>query len=118
MVFPPTVNFTNLLRAAFTLADPKSAKKLLDLTVFCTLLVSAHVKAAHRTLMKLTPVVNFTNILRPAFSYKSVLSSFLYLQFGFVFFWRKNIGAKAARRTLVKLTPKHVPKARECVCDH
>ena len=37
------------------LADPKSAKKLLDLTVFFALLVSAGVKAAHRMLMKLTP---------------------------------------------------------------
>ena len=30
------VNFTNVLQAAFTLADPESTKKLLDLTViFC-----------------------------------------------------------------------------------
>ena len=48
------VNFTNILRAAFTLADPKSAKKLLNLTAFFALLVSAGVKAARRTLMKLT----------------------------------------------------------------
>ena len=27
-------NFTKVLRAAFTLADPKSKKKLLELTVF------------------------------------------------------------------------------------
>ena len=31
---PPWVNFTNILRAAFTFADPESAKKLLDLIVF------------------------------------------------------------------------------------
>ena len=49
------VNFTNILRAAFTLADPKSVKKLLDLTVFFALLVSASVQAARRMLMKLTP---------------------------------------------------------------
>ena len=47
------VNFTNVLQAAFTLADPESAKKLLDLTVFLALMGSAHVKAARRTLMKL-----------------------------------------------------------------
>jgi hypothetical protein len=52
----PGVNFTNVLQAAFTLADPESAKKLLDLTVFFALLVSASVKAARRTLMKLTTV--------------------------------------------------------------
>ena len=43
----PRVNFTNILRAAFMLADPKSAKKLFDLTVFFVLLM----------LMKLTPRV-------------------------------------------------------------
>ena len=49
------VNFNNVLPAAFTLADPKSAKKQLDLTVFFALLGSACVKAAHIMLMKLTP---------------------------------------------------------------
>ena len=53
--FPSGVNFTNVLWAAFTCADPKSAKKLLNLTVFFALLGSARVKAAHRTLVKLTP---------------------------------------------------------------
>ena len=52
------VNFTNILRAAFTGADPKSAIKLLNLTVFFALLGSARVKAACRTLVKLTPVVD------------------------------------------------------------
>ena len=42
------------LRTAFTLADPKSALKLLNLTVFFALLGSACVKAAHRMLVKLT----------------------------------------------------------------
>jgi len=35
---------------------PKVQKKLLDLTVFFALLVSACIKAARRTLMKLNPV--------------------------------------------------------------
>ena len=47
------VNFTNILRAAFTRSDPKSAIKLLNLTVFFALLGSVRVKAAHRMLVKL-----------------------------------------------------------------
>ena len=53
----PGVNFTNVLRPAFTHTDPKSAIKLLNLTVFFALLGSARVKAACRTLVKLTPVL-------------------------------------------------------------
>ena len=52
----PGADFTNILRAAFTRADPKSVKKLLYLTVFLALLGSLHVKAAHKMLVKLTPV--------------------------------------------------------------
>ena len=55
-IYWPGFNFTNILRAAFTRADPKSAKKQLNLTVFFALLGSARVKAACRTLVKLTPV--------------------------------------------------------------
>ena len=50
----PGVNFTNILLAAFTRADPKSAKKLLNLNVFFALLGSTSAKAACRTLVKLT----------------------------------------------------------------
>jgi hypothetical protein len=46
------VNFTNVLRTAFTLVDLKSVKKIENLTVFFTLLGSAHVKAARRPLVK------------------------------------------------------------------
>ena len=53
---PPRVNFTNVLLAAFTLTDPNSTTKLLDLTVFFALLGSACVKSARRRLMKLTPL--------------------------------------------------------------
>jgi hypothetical protein len=42
---------------------PKAQKKLLNLTVFIALLGSVRVKAARRTLVKLTPGINFTNIL-------------------------------------------------------
>ena len=37
----PGVNFTNVLQAAFTHADPKSTIKLLNLTVFFALLIWA-----------------------------------------------------------------------------
>jgi len=49
------VNFINVLLEAFRLEDPKSAKKTDNLTVFFALLGSASIKAASRTLMKLTP---------------------------------------------------------------
>ena len=49
------VHFANIIRAAFTCADPKSAIKLLNLTVFFALSGSAGIKAAQRTLVKLTP---------------------------------------------------------------
>ena len=66
------VNFTNaqraaftssfyeqLLRAAFTSADPKSSNKLLNLTGFFVLLGSVRVKVACRTLVKLTTLSVF-----------------------------------------------------------
>ena len=77
-VFLLGVNFTNILCAAFTRKDTKSAKKQLELTVFFVLLGSAHVKAGCRMLVKLTPGcrstftwtssgANFTIILRADF---------------------------------------------------
>jgi len=56
LFFPlPSVNFTNVLQAAFTLADTKSTKKTVKSSSFFALSGSASVKAAHRTLVKLTP---------------------------------------------------------------
>ncbi len=52
------LNFINVLRTAFTLADPKSVKKTVKLSIFFTLLGSASVKAVLRTLMKLTQDLN------------------------------------------------------------
>jgi len=49
------VNFVNILCAAFASLDPKSSKKIDNLTIFFPLLGSAHVKAAQKTLMKLAP---------------------------------------------------------------
>ncbi len=56
----PGVNFINVLRATFTRPDPKSAKKTVKLSVFLWLSESGCVKAAHRTLMKLTPAIKPT----------------------------------------------------------
>jgi len=50
----PGINFTNILFKAFTLKDPKSAKKTDYLTVFFALLGSASVKASRKMLVKLT----------------------------------------------------------------
>ena len=59
--FPsPCVNFINVLRAAFTCADPKSAKKTVKSSSFLALSGSASVKAARRMLMKLTPSLFFS----------------------------------------------------------
>jgi len=50
----PGVNFINVLRAAFMLKDPKSAKKTVKFSDFFALLEYVRVKAARRMLMKLT----------------------------------------------------------------
>ena len=49
------VHFINVLRAAFSPADPESAKKTDNFPVFSVLLGSVCIKAARRTLMILTP---------------------------------------------------------------
>jgi hypothetical protein len=64
----PGVNFINVLREAFMLTDPESARKTVKLSVFFVLLESERAKAACRTLMKLNPGVNFINALHKAFT--------------------------------------------------
>jgi len=49
----PGVDYTNILCATFTLADPKSAKKTDGLNVFFELLGSARIKALPKMLVKL-----------------------------------------------------------------
>jgi len=49
------VDFTNILRKAFTLADPKSAKRYWWLDCLFRLLGSAHIKAAHKHVGKIDP---------------------------------------------------------------
>jgi hypothetical protein len=51
--------------------DPERAKKDSQVINFFAFLGSAHIKAAHGTMMKLTPGVNFYNILPAAFSKRS-----------------------------------------------
>jgi len=51
----PGVDFTNVLWPDFLLEDPKSANKTDNLTVFFTLLGSAHAKASRKMLVKLNP---------------------------------------------------------------
>jgi len=55
MIRIPGVNFTNILCAAFTLVGPKSAKRHCQLGCLFAHTGSARVKAARRTLMKLSP---------------------------------------------------------------
>jgi len=58
------VNFINVLRAAFTLTDPKSVKIHCQCNWIFTFLGSACIKAVGRTLMKLTPdVCSFAYLL-------------------------------------------------------
>ena len=58
-LFTPGVNFTNILQAAFTPADPKSAKKTVKLSSLIALLGSVCVKAAPTMLVKLTPMLHY-----------------------------------------------------------
>ena len=54
---PAGVNFTNILRAAFTRSDPKKAKKTVKLSSLIALLGSLRTKAACKMLAKLTPAL-------------------------------------------------------------
>ncbi len=63
---PPGVKFINGLRAAFACAYPKSTKNTAKSSVFFALSGYAVVKAASRTLMKLTPG-NISELLNSTF---------------------------------------------------
>jgi hypothetical protein len=62
------INFTNILHKAFTSTDNKSTKKTDSLTEFIAVLGSAHIKAAHKMLVKSAPGVNFINSLHTNFA--------------------------------------------------
>jgi len=103
---PPGVNFINLLRAAFVRADPKSAKKIYSLTVFFGHSGSSSVKAAGRTLIKLTaPGLNFISIPRTAFMPVAPQSVRTQSSHQYLFTLLGPMSVKAVHRTLMKLTP-------------
>ncbi len=88
-----SVNFTNVLRAAFA---PKA---------FCHKITNPNcklIKAAQRALVWLSILQIFYEQL---FHTKVPCTAFMFLQFGFVILWQKAFGAKDALKTLVKLTP-------------
>jgi len=104
-VFLPGVDFTNILHKASALTDPKSAKNTVKLSVFFVLLGSVCLKAAHKTLIKLTPGINFISIILMRFSYESELSSLSLITFGFVIFGTKILYEKRDRKMLMKYPP-------------
>jgi hypothetical protein len=59
MKLTPGINFTYILRAAFTFEDPKFAKIQSSHQYLFALLGSPHVKAVCKMLMKLTPGLSF-----------------------------------------------------------
>ncbi len=64
MKLTPCVKFTNVLRAAFTLIDPKSIKNTVKSSVSFYAFGICMVKAVRRTLMKLSPGWKFTKLLK------------------------------------------------------
>jgi len=77
MIASSGVNFINALRAVFTCADPKSARKTVKLMVIFALLGFAHAKADCRKLIKLTPKANVIKEKTCRRSYKKIsLSNF------------------------------------------
>ncbi len=71
MKLTPVVNFTNVLRTAFTLVDLKSVKIPVSHWYLFTLSGSASVKAVHRSLMKLSPDCSkWRNKVKVILSYK------------------------------------------------
>jgi len=63
----PGVDFTNIILAAFTSADPKRAKKAGKSSVSFAPLGSVHVKAAHKMLATSTPGVDTIFCLQAKF---------------------------------------------------
>jgi len=61
------VNFINMFTSSFHKTDPKSVKIQSSSQYLFALMVSACVKAACETLMKLTPIVNCMDILCAVF---------------------------------------------------
>jgi len=69
------------------------------------LLGSAHVKAVHWTLMKLSPGVNFINVLRAAFAPVDPKSVKWYWQLDWILTLLGSTGAKAVRKYVGEIEP-------------
>ena len=67
---PSGVNFINVFTCSFYAGRSQKPKKLLNLTVFWALLGSAHLKAAHKMLVKLTP--GLVDVLRNILYYYNI----------------------------------------------
>jgi len=81
MVFRPGVNFINILGAAFMRTDPESAKKTDNLTVFFSLLGSAHIKLARIVLVKVKLIPDGLQFEKSYFKCKLTLKTILKLYF-------------------------------------
>jgi len=79
----------------------EAQKNTYGLTVFFERLGLVSVKAAHRTLMKLTPGVNFINFICTHFSYERRFSSFFSSYMYVTYTWKKL----PKRNLYEKLTP-------------
>jgi len=79
---------------------------------FFRLLGSMSVKAAHKTLVKLTPGVDFTNILCSAFMHANTKSTKIWI-FDCIFPLLGSALVKALRKVLAKLTPQRERRERE-----
>ncbi len=103
---PIDVNFTKLLRAAFTCTDPKSAKRYWQLNGIFTLLGSASIKVLTKQTCCLNwPQMSISSTFNEQlFQTKVYCAAFPFHYFAFVIFWWKNMGAKAVHKVLVKLT--------------
>jgi len=101
----PALNFINVLRKAFTHTDPICVKIMtVKLSVFFTLLGSMRVKAARKTLMKLTLAVNFINTFyKTAFLSESISRSFFVLTVWISFLGKSQQAKKVICKMLVKL---------------
>ena len=103
-ILRPVANFSNILCATFTHADPKSAKKTVNLSNFLRFWDLHTYKLCVNMLMTLTPVVNFTNILLTS----SFFSNLLLLQKHVhkLAVQNKTLSyQKSARKMLIKLAP-------------
>jgi len=98
------INFTKILWTPFAHIDPKTVKRYWWLNWIVMLLGSSCIKAAHRTLMKLTPGLNFTNILCTAFTHIDPKTVKRYWWLNWIVLLSGSACVKAARRMLMKLT--------------